>query len=224
MTRLSNFVIKICKITGFLCFSTPVFASNVCDKFYRKVDVSSVINYGNVIYKSVPKSEIVSFQKLNNPEKTLGVTVANIQIKYDFDFDRYKVRDGVCVNLSKMNFFVGYPVLNVLIDEKYEKGSCEYNAIKQHEKEHIAIYQRELKYYGNLLIEELRNAVSDISPMFFLKNISQAKVRAKIDDIITKNPNILLIKQKLEKSVVDGNMAFDSEEEYLRVNSQCKNW
>ena len=224
MIHLNKFLLKSFKIAGFLCFSSSVLANNICEKFYKKPNISTTINYGNVVYKSIAKEDFLKFDKLINPNKTLGLTVADIEIKYDFDFDRYKVNNGVCVNFSNVNFFVGYKNLDVLIDSKYSKGSCQYNAIKEHEKGHIYIYQKELKYYGNLLLNELRQIILDLPPIYFSKDISQNKIAFKLDEIILNNENIILLKNKLESSILKLNKDYDNEEEYIRVNSLCKNW
>ena len=225
MTRLSKFVINFIKITGFLCFSLPCWASSdLCVKFYKKPDVKTTINYGNVVYKSVPREDILKFNKLPNPHKTMGLTVADFKIKYDFDFDRYKVDDGICVNFSQVEFFVGYPNLDVLIDSKYLPGSCEYDAIKSHEKGHIAIYQNELKYYGTLLLEELKQIIENLPPIYFSKFVSEKIVFAKLSEIIENDDNVLVLKNKLESSVLNLNKEYDSEQEYKRVYSLCNNW
>lgn len=224
LTRLNKIIPKFIKITGFCFFSLSVWAGESCDRFYRKPNIITRVNYGNVLYKSVPKSEILKFDKLHNPDKTMGVTVANIEIKYDFDFDRYKVGDGVCVNLSSIDFFVGYPSLDVLIDSKYPVDSCEYNAIKNHEKQHVNVYQKELKYYGNLLAKELRNIIDNLGVMYFPKYVTEKVVAKKIDKIISENTNILLLREKMETEILEQNSQLDTDTEYLRVNSICDNW
>ncbi len=225
MTRLSKFFTNFIKITGFLCFSLPCFASSdLCMKFYKKPNIKTTIDYGNVLYKSVSKDEIIKIGKLPNPKKTIGLTVADFKIKYDFDFDRHKVDNGVCVNFSQVNFFVGYENLDVLIDNKYPIDSCEYKAIKNHEKGHIKIYQKELKYYGTLLLEELKNIIENLPPIYFSKVVSEKILFAKLDEIIANNENILVLKNKLESSILNLNKEYDNAVEYQRVNSQCNGW
>ena len=89
---------------------------------------------------------------------------------------------------------------------------------------HIYIYQKELKYYGNLLLNELRQIILDLPPIYFSKDISQNKIAFKLDEIILNNENIILLKNKLESSILKLNKDYDNEEEYIRVNSLCKNW
>ncbi|MBR1544550.1 MAG: hypothetical protein IJ638_01240 [Alphaproteobacteria bacterium] len=224
MTRLSNFVTKSLKIAGFLFFSSPVFANEICERFYKEPVVSTNINYGSVRYKSVPKSDIMKFDKLKNPEATLGLTKADFSIKYDFGFEKYKIDEGVCTIISSINFSIGYKDIDVLIEDKYEKGSCEYNAIKEHENGHVDIYKKELKYYGNLVLDELKRIAGDVGPMFFDGKVSGKKIGNKIRKVVFENSNINILKSKLEKALINKNSAYDSKDEYLRVKGLCKNW
>ena len=224
MTLLSNFFAKILKITGFLCFSFPVYANEICERFYKEPVISTRINYGNVVFESVPKATILSFEKLKHPESTLGLTSADFSIKYDFGFEKYKIDDGVCTIVSSINFTIGYKNIDVLIEDKYEQGSCEYNAIKEHELNHVDIYKNELKYYGNLILDELKHISVDIGPIFFKKGVSGKKIGNKIQKAVFENNNIGILKSKLEKALIDKNNSIDSKEEYTKVKNLCHNW
>ncbi len=224
MTLLSNFVIKTLKIAGFLYFSLPVYANELCETFYKEPNVTTQIKYGNVVVKSVPREEISDLKNLKNPKATLGLTKSNFGIKYDFGFGRYKINDGICAILSNINFTIGYKNIDVLIDDKYEEGSCEYNAIKEHELGHVAIYRKELKYYGSLILKELRRIASDVGPMFFDEKISEKKLGNEIQKMVFENRNIKILRSKLEKALIENNNTYDSKEEYQRVKNLCKAW
>ena len=223
MILLNNFL-KSLKIAGFLLFSLPVYANELCDHFYKEPKITTKINYGDEVVKSVPKSTILKFNKLKNPNLTLGLTSADFSIKYDFGFERYKINEGVCAILSNINFVIGYKNIEVLIDDKYKPNTCEYNAIKEHEQGHIDIYKSELKYYGNLILKELRRIAGDVGPMFFDEKISEKKLGDKIQKTVFENKNIGIIKSKLAKALINKNKDYDSSEEYSRVKGLCKGW
>ncbi len=231
LTHLSKFSLKYIKRTGFLIvffivffFSFNVLASNKCSRFFSIPKIGATLNYGEVVYKSVPKSELLQLDKLNNPEKTLGVTVADLLINYSFEFSEHPLSEGVCIDLSKIDFFVGYKNLSVLIDDKYAQNSCEYKAIKEHEQKHIQVYQQELKYYGGLLIDELRNISQTMQPMYFAKLLNHKAFAMNIEEHISTNETIIILREKLENSLVKLNQAIDTEQEYLRVKSLCDEW
>lgn len=224
LTLLSNFVRKSLKITGFLLFSTNVYANDICERFYKEPKITTDIKYGDVEYKSVSRFEISKFKNLKNPNATLGLTYADFSIGYDFGFEKYKIDDGVCAILSSINFSIGYKNLDVLIDDKYQEGTCEYNAIKEHEQGHIKIYRQELKYYGNLILDELKRIAGDVGPIFFNGPVSGKKIGNKIQKMVFESDNIKLLKLKLEDALMDKNQSYDNKEEYARVKGICKGW
>lgn len=177
--------------------------------------VFTTINYGNVVYKTVPKADIL---KISPNHRVLGLTVADFQIKYDAEFEGINEQK---VSLKKLSLLVGYKNLDVLIDDKYKKNSCEYKAIKEHEKGHVKIYQSELKYYGNMLLTEIKNKIFDNSEL--LQNKSKVEIEKNLNDIFN-NQQVLVLKDKLQQVLISKNKEYDSQEEYLRVNKLCSGW
>ena len=198
-------------------------SETLCGSLFDDVVVDTVINYGNVDYKSVPKSKILNMDKLHNPQKTMGVTVAGARVSYELETVKKKVDNGFCIGIKKIKFFVGYPELSVFIDEKYKEGSCQYEAIKKHEKGHVAIYQKELKYYGDLILSDLQWIGKNVKPMFFQKNVSDNAVRSVLDGMIAKS-SVMAVMEKLDSTLKNKNAEHDNEAEYQRVKSECDSW
>ena len=177
--------------------------------------VFTTINYGNPVYKSVDKAEIL---KISPNHRILGLTFANFRMKYDAEFEAV---DEQNVSLKKVSLLLGYKNLDVLIDSKYKKNSCEYKAIKEHEKGHVKIYQSELKHYGNMILTAIKNKIFDNSDM--LENRKKVEIEKVLDGIFN-SPEVLVLKDKLQQVLVLKNQEYDSQEEYLRVNKLCDNW
>ena len=177
--------------------------------------VLTTINYGDVKYKSISKAEIL---KIAPNHRVLGLTVANFRMKYDAEFEGFVETK---VSLKKVSLVIGYENLDVLIDNKYKKNSCEYKAIKEHEKGHVKIYQEELKYYGNMLLTEIKNKIFD--NMELLQNKSKMEIETNLNSIFNSQ-SVLVLKDKLQQVLVSKNQEYDSQEEYIRVNKLCNNW
>ena len=177
--------------------------------------VFTTINYGNPVYKSVSKKDIL---KISPNHRILGLTFANFRMKYDAEFEPV---DEQNVSLKKVSLLLGYKNLDVLIDSKYKKNSCEYKAIKEHEKGHVKIYQSELKHYGNMILTAIKNKIFDNSDM--LENRKKVEIEKVLDGIFN-SPEVLVLKDKLQQVLVLKNQEYDSQEEYLRVNKLCSGW
>ncbi len=182
------------------------------------VEVDTVLNYGNLIYRQVPSTEILSLQKNHN---VLGLTIADLKISHKIDL--YKNIEGDFL-LKKVTFYVGFDNLSILIDNRYKTNSCEYNAILNHEKGHVKIYQSELKYYGALLLKKLKNLFLDEFSYSLKTYKTKEKLLNDINDLIYKHSDVLLLKTKLEQVLLTKNKQYDSKEEYLRVKKLCNNW
>lgn len=202
-------------MTAFLKF---FFIFAILFSFDVKANVSKVfttINYGNPIYKSVSKKDIL---KIAPNHRILGLTFVNFRMKYDAEFEPV---DEQNVSLKKVSLLLGYKNLDVLIDSKYKKNSCEYKAIKEHEKGHVKIYQSELKYYGNMILTAIKNKIFDNVEL--LQNKKKVEIEKVLDGIFN-SPEVLVLKDKLQQVLVLKNQEYDSQEEYLRVNKLCDNW
>lgn len=200
------------------------FANNELCPQYPLPEIITTINYGTPNYISTPKQNIIKITGLKNPLNTMGLTIANFSIGYSINFSTNKINDGYCINISKINFEIGYKDLKVLIDDKYEKDTCEYDAIKKHEKTHVKIYQNELKYYAKLIIEELKYLL-ETNHSFYINIIKNEKeLRKNIDIMINNNENIKLLKQRLLKTIITKNQKYDSKEEYIKVKESCNDW
>lgn len=127
-----------------------------------------------------------------------------------------------CVNLTEIDV-IFYAKPEVHVASNFQKGSCEYNAVIEHEKKHIAV---------------LRDFIREYSP----------KVKAQIQDIVRqsriaigpfKTSRIDAAQQKLQQDFMRKIEAYsaqiipvlaarqsqiDAPEEYERVQAQCRKW
>ncbi|MBO6282223.1 MAG: hypothetical protein J6N49_06835 [Alphaproteobacteria bacterium] len=69
----------------------------------------------------------------------LGCTHYNMT--YHYDYKTYGINGQYQVTDINMKFYYKDGDFYVYIDDKYPQGSCEYNAIKKHEKLHVKVDQ-----------------------------------------------------------------------------------
>ena len=92
--------------------------------------VSVVLDKGKPRYSSHPYSELVS---LCHHSSILGCTVSEYGCSH-----KIRLNEKGCKQLD----FNCYPVdFQVYIDDEYPEGTCEYDAIKKHEKFHVNAIQ-----------------------------------------------------------------------------------
>ncbi|MDR2099095.1 MAG: hypothetical protein LBO78_03685 [Rickettsiales bacterium] len=218
---------KLVKTAGFfLAFAWALSAARAAQMSPGRQPVLVSIEYGEPAYKSVSQLEIQSIAGLKNPLRTMGVTVAKLKTTLSPTFAPKPLAGFPhedCYVLSTVDFGIGYESMEVLVDEKYKPGTCEYEAITKHERVHIGIYFDELEYYGRLLDEELKIVKENQAPVCVPKG-NKHKAERKLHNTLKNNERLALLMSRLANSLYEKNQDFDTEEEYLRVRSECSSW
>lgn len=71
---------------------------------------------------------------------TRGVTLTQLEARAEYTLAEMTFSDRrKCVALRSIEARLGYTDLTVLIDRRYRQGGCEYNAVLDHEMQHVRI-------------------------------------------------------------------------------------
>ena len=168
----------------FICFNVSSFAGP-CDEYKKNIDVNlSRAEYGVKIMASDRDlwpvggfTNVAPFYQLK-PE-----------IGYVFNGKYY------CVFLNYVDAIVGFHDFEIVIDKKYEQGSCEYNAVLEHEKHHMSDAEHAFDLVFDDVADALKNAANEIEPIY-VENVDD--VPYKVEEIQNK-----IIQNKKIKSLVD---------------------
>ena len=100
-----------------------------------------------------------------------------------------------CVILESVSVEIGFNDFNIFVDKKYEKDSCEYNAVLNHENHHIndAVAAFD-KIFPEIEIA-LRDIVNDIEPVY-TQDVDEIPV-------IVENMQNKIVKNESLKKLVD---------------------
>jgi hypothetical protein len=87
---------------------------------------------------------------------TRGLTVSETATETGYTLARATLPDGTtCVALKGIEAEVADREVTILIDRSYSPGSCEHQAILDHENEHVRVNAEALRETGRLLEQEL---------------------------------------------------------------------
>jgi hypothetical protein len=130
--------------------------------------------------------------------------------------------------ISKIDIYFGLSKIDVLIFDKYNKDSCEYNVIKDHENKHVKTYQKVLKYYSEEIGRTIYSRVKNKKPILItdvdnIKSISENYV-LDVKDFITSDENLNRIEDKMMQEIEYENGLLDSKRNYDETKKQCNNW
>ena len=108
-------------------------------------------------------------QPLQKMDVLHGNVIATLVDEFNITVDITSIEDGFCVALKNVDATIGYSDFLVQIDISHKPDTCSYNAILQHEDEHIRAYLSVIEDNKVLFENSIKNAVNSIVPIF-IKN------------------------------------------------------
>ena len=155
-------------------------------------------------YKIAPKVNVKtpSWQKsivqpLQNMDVLHGKVIATLVDEFEITADITSIEDGFCVALKNIDTTIGYSDFLVQIDISHRPNTCSYNAILQHEDEHIRAYLSLIDDNKDLFKNSVKNAAISINPIF-VKNEQDIEMAIdKLNNELQNHPDIILLKQQI---------------------------
>lgn len=181
---MKNFVYIFLSL--FICISN-VFAGDDCLDY--KLDP-------NITIKSPiwTKSVVQPLQKM---DVLHGNVIATLVDEFEITADITSIEDGFCVALKNVDATIGYADFLVQIDISHKPYTCSYNAILQHEDEHIRAYLSVIEDNKSLFKKSIKNAANSITPIF-IRNEQDTEIAIdKLNSELQNHPDIILLKQQI---------------------------
>lgn len=153
-------------------------------------------------------------QPLKKMDILHGEVIATMVNNYEITTDITSIEDGFCVGLKKIDATIGYSDFLVQIDISYKKNTCPYDAILQHEDEHIRAYLSVIEDNKQMMQQSVFMAADSITPVF-VKN--KEDIESAIDELNEKlqnHPEIILLNQRLKADEEIRNKNVDLNDNY----------
>ncbi|MBR0212059.1 MAG: hypothetical protein IJQ55_00485 [Alphaproteobacteria bacterium] len=151
-----------------------------------------------IINLKQPEWEENIIQPLEHTDILHGDVIATLVNEFEITGDITSIEDGFCVALKNIDATIGYSDFMVQIDIFYQKDSCEYNAILQHEDEHIRAYLSVIEDNQNLFKKSIQSAAESITPVFVKNEQDIESAIDKLNEQLQNHPDIILLKQKIK--------------------------
>ena len=156
-------------------------------------------------YKITPKITVKSpdwtksvVQPLQNMDVLHGKVIATLTDEFDITSDITSIEDGFCVALKNVDVTIGYSDFLVQIDISHKPDTCSYNAIIQHEDEHIRAYLSVIDDNQYLLEQSIKSAADSINPVFVQDEKDIESAIDKLNNELQNHPDIILLKQQIK--------------------------
>lgn len=156
----------------------------------------------------------------NNSTQPLGLTVTTFSYRVAPKVVGYPMKGGrYCALPTEINIKMGYPTFEVLIDRRYRHGTCQFNAILDHENEHVDLYLHTLDRMTPWLESQILGEIDRIKPL----------IVTSIDRAAQHFTQLLMRKikaaaAKLSRAAARANARIDTDESYRTTQAQCRKW
>ncbi|MEM7226523.1 MAG: hypothetical protein AAF495_26365 [Pseudomonadota bacterium] len=150
----------------------------------------------------------------------LGLTIANFGTSYQTQMTYRKAKGGgYCVALSEATITVGYEDMTIYLSRDYAEGSCEFDAILEHELEHVAINEGVLRSYKTKFQEALKRVLRSKRVIFVHR-----KQEARSAYLLEFQRQFEPVARKMMRARDQKNAKIDTRASYERVHAKCSNW
>ncbi len=153
-----------------------------------------------------------------------GLTQAGYQADAQFHCGGYKrwFKDEFIMWIDSMTVEFVYNTLTVYVTSAYQEGSCPYDQVLAHEKQHVQIHREVYQEYQRQLQEKMAYATglpTHSRPITTLNWEDGKEAMGKmINDVV--NP----VFEDFEIELSHRNGLLDSSDNYTELKSRCSNW
>ena len=151
----------------------------------------------NITIKSPTWTKSV-VQPLKSMDVLHGDVIATLVDEFEITTDLTSIEDGFCVALKNIDVTIGYSDFLVQIDKSHQLNSCSYNAILQHEDEHIRAYLSVIEDNQEMFKKSIENAADSIVPIFIKNEKDIEYAIEKVNNELQNHPDIILLKQQIK--------------------------
>lgn len=137
-------------------------------------------------------------QPLQHMDVLHGNVIATLVNEFEITTDLTSIEDGFCVSLKNIDATIGYSDFLVQIDISNKPDSCSYNAILQHEDQHIRAYLSVIDDNQDLIKKSIQSAADSITPIFVKNESNIEKAVDKLNEELQSHPDIILLKQHIK--------------------------
>jgi hypothetical protein len=151
-------------------------------------------------------------------EIPFGLTVGRYDLEITVDTDSVHEASGYCAQLRAAHVEIGLKQLDVIVDRRFLAGSCERQAVLDHESQHVDVFREAVRYYLPAIERTLVATPLPLSVHVEDRGTSRAAFLAPITDALKP------IFEAINGRARDGNTRLDMPESYAAVFERCSHW
>jgi hypothetical protein len=149
-------------------------------------------------------------------EVPFGLTIGRYDLEVTVNTDSMRDGSSFCAQLRAAHVEIGLKQLDVIVDRRFAAGSCERQAVLDHEEQHVEIFREAVRYYLSALERALQLTLLPLN--IADRDAARAAYLGPITDSL--KPIFAAINSRAR----DGNARLDMPESYAAVFKRCRHW
>lgn len=151
-------------------------------------------------------------------EIPFGLTIGRYDLEVTVNTDSMRDGAGYCAQLRAAHVEIGLKQLDVIVDRRFASGSCERQAVLDHEGQHVEVFREAVRYYLPAIERALARTPLPLNIHVADRSAARAAYLAPITDAL--KPIFAAINGRAR----DGNTRLDMPESYAAVFKRCSHW
>jgi hypothetical protein len=147
-----------------------------------------------------------------------GLTIGRYDLEVTASTDSTRDGSGYCAQLRSAHVEIGLKQLDVIVDRRFAPGSCQRQAVLDHEAQHVEVFREAVRYYLPALERALSRTSLPLNLHVADRNAARAAYLGPITDSL--KPIFAAINGRAR----DGNTRLDMPESYAAVFKRCSHW
>lgn len=148
----------------------------------------------------------------------VGLTTMAYDFTVTTQTDTAHSGDGYCASLRSVVVNLGIKALKVMVDRRYQAGSCERQAVLDHENKHVAIIREAPRYYASDVgakVEALaRSSVLEVKTLEEARTAYAHAIRSELQPLF----------KAIRERAAERNAQLDEKEGDAAKLRRCEHW
>lgn len=147
-----------------------------------------------------------------------GLTIGRYDLEITVDTDSVREGNGYCAQLRAAHVEIGLKQLDVIVDRRFAEGSCERQAVLDHESQHVGVFREAVRHYLPTIERTLVDTPLPLDVHVDERDAARAAFLRPITDSLRP------VFDAINDRARDGNARLDAPDSYAAVFARCSHW
>ena len=153
--------------------------------------------------------------------QVLGTTQSGLELRWNINYQVREWRNVYCFWVADAHVEIAYHQLDVNIAAEYPPDSCQYNAILDHEYEHVEVAHSILQPYA----QQIRQALTTLAiPTSHLPSLANSPEIAREEVEAVFRQTLAPVRDQMSQLLAQRQAEVDTIENYRRTWRRCRKW